>query len=198
MNVHEASPALAASSPLSRRTLLTAAAWGTPVLVFAAAAPTASASTALSSIDGNYYPFDAALAVDQSTDAIITFVERSGNDYTGVVSILISPSRESDAVIARLLAFGPIVSDDSPSENWSYAREGNKLRVTYTGYMEADIGIHGYLYAENGAGVRVDTDGYYLATETSHVIEVESAKAVADQRQWNIEVEYGTDGIGAP
>ncbi|MGO2749765.1 MAG: hypothetical protein ACTIA6_06910 [Pseudoclavibacter sp.] len=67
--------------------------------------------------------------------------------------------------------------------------------MTDTGYMEADIGIHGYLSAENGAGVRVDTDGYYLATETSHVIEVEPAKAVADQRQWNIEVEYGTDGI---
>ncbi len=182
----------------SRRALLSTAAWTTPVFAAALATPLAAASTALSTIEGNFTPFDTELAVGQSTEAVIAFIETSGVDYTGTVLIRISPSRETDTVIATLSAFGPITTDPETTGQWSYAQEGTKLRVTYSGYMEGSVGIRGYLQSDTNSGITVDTGGQYLLTETSHTIEVESAKAVADNVQTTWTMTYGTDGIGAP
>ncbi|KQQ05473.1 MULTISPECIES: hypothetical protein [unclassified Rathayibacter] len=182
----------------ARRTLLRGAVWSSPVVVVALATPAAAASTGLSTIEGNWYPYDTELAIGQSSDMTIAFIETAGVDYTGTVSLLISPSRATDTIIATLSAFGPIVGEDDEAGVWSYAQEGTRLRVTYTGYMEGSIGIRGYLASEYGSGFRVDTGGRYLRTRTDQQITVDTSRAVADQVQYRWTMEYATDGEGAP
>jgi hypothetical protein len=188
----------ASSDPSGRRALLRGAAWSLPVVVAAVAAPAVSASGTLSTIEGNFAPWDLELAVDQVTDLTVAFIETSGTDYTGTLSLLISPSRSSDTVIATLSAFGPIVGDPDVEGIWSYSQEGTRLRVSYTGLLPGSTGIRGYLDRANGAGIRVDTAGRYLSTRTDQVLTVDTARAVAERYQYRWDMVYGTDGAGAP
>lgn len=163
-------------APLTRRSIVRAVAWTTPIAVAAVAAPSAAASTAALellvdlSIDVPEDPIDGSRNLYAAIGRLDG--EPFSEPFTGRVVVLMSALVGEDR--ADLDGFGVIFG-----EGWGYQNLSGRVLLTWEGTVSEYDRAEGFLTSDDGAGLRLRDDDSGVDTRMRYEPTVESGEATA-------------------